>query len=125
MFPLTPSETKGHKGLLALATLRARDTLACITIIAGTICGSGTWCCPCNYGIGARADLVIDETSILQFRHWNNLLIALNTCACRRLHEYETFIAFRNSRNDMLNFPPSTSWQRSFWKQKRTSVAIR
>jgi hypothetical protein len=29
--------------------------------------------------MGARANLVIDETSILQFRYRNYLLIALNT----------------------------------------------
>jgi hypothetical protein len=53
--------------------------------------------------MSSRADLVIDETAILQFRYWSNLLIALNTCACGRLQEYETFVACRDSCNDMLN----------------------
>jgi hypothetical protein len=123
--PFTPSETTGLKASFAFATVRARDTRACIAIVAGTIFGSSTWRCPCDYGIGACADLVIDETSVLQFRYLNNLLIARNTYLCGRLHEYETFIAFLYSRNDMLNLPPSASRQRSFGKQKWTSVAIR
>ncbi|MGB6176035.1 MAG: hypothetical protein WBF43_06800 [Methylocella sp.] len=75
--------------------------------------------------MGARADLVIDETSILQFHDRNDLLVALNTCTFGRLHKYATFIAFRNSGNDMLNFAPSTRRQRSFRKQEWTSIAIR
>jgi hypothetical protein len=111
--------------LFAPAAVIRRFTFATITMEAGAISCSRTWCRLDDYDMAARADLVIDEPSILQFRHRNDLLIALSRLVCGRLDKYQIFTAFCRSSNDMLNGPSSTSWQRSFCKQEWTSVTIR